>query len=740
MTSGEQKVRHFYAHTRPGCAEASWEPLDVHLREVSELSARFAESFGGADIARLAGLWHDLGKYRDEFQRYLRTAGTSSESPATSTHLGRVDHSTAGAIHAISALGEKYGKLIAYLIAGHHAGLPDGEGGESALRSRLDRLELLEGALASVPPSSILQRESRLASRPPSGDAKDVHLWIRMLFSALVDADFLSTERFMAPDRSVKRVAGPSLGELLEPFEVFMAAKLREATGPLAELRSTILADCIAGASRPPGLFSLTVPTGGGKTLCSLAFALHHARAHASTHGHRRVIYVIPYTSILEQTAGVFREIFGDFVLEHHSNLASERDTERSRVASENWDSPIVLTTNVQFFESLFASRTSSCRKLHNIAQSVVILDEVQLLPPAFLDPIRQVIRLLSRDYGVTFVLSTATQPALDLENVYELMPSPEDLCQRLERVSVTWPSSDTPRSWEAIAQELAENERVLCIVNRRDDARELTRMLPADTIHLSALMCGEHRSRVIAQIRTALEGPGPVRVVATQLVEAGVDIDFPVVYRAYAGLDSIAQAAGRCNREGRLDSAGRVVVFHPPRPSPGGLLRKAESATRELAATVKLELSPALFLRYFDLLYHSKVNSLDQEGVLDLLGRDAHRLDIQFRTAAERFRLVDDSSYRPVLVTWKGGGRLVERLRKEGPSRDLLRLLQRFTVNLPERQLRGLIASGDVVESQDDFFVQQREALYDERLGLLTESPEYAPEELIVQPNPRGG
>lgn len=718
----------FYAHSKPGRPEAEWEPLADHLQAVARLAAKFAKPFGASEIARLAGCWHDLGKYRKEFQDYLRETGTSAEEAPRTAPRSRVDHSTAGAIHASRVLDERYGKLLAYLIAGHHAGLPDAEGGESCLLSRLGREDLLDGTLLASPPISVTQPAERAFSRPPSRRPEDIHLWVRFLFSALVDADFLATERFLDGARAAGRAPMPDPGTLLTRFEGYMSRKLASATGPLTRIRREILDHCIEGAALEPGIFSLSVPTGGGKTLSSMAFALHHARRY----GHRRVIYVIPYTSILEQTAGVFREIFGDAVIEHHSNLAPDHDDERSRLAAENWDAPVVVTTNVQFFESLFASRTSRCRKLHNIVRAVVVLDEVQLLPPGFLEPICQAIASLARDYGVTFVLSTATQPALKLPGIRELMPDVESLARGLERVVVEWPQSDNERAWEQIAEELVQHERVLCVVNRRDDARELVRLLPPGAFHLSALMCGEHRSRTLASIREALEGFGAVRVVSTQLVEAGVDLDFPVVYRAYTGLDSVAQAAGRCNRESRLGTLGRVVVFHPPRRALPGLLRKAESTTRELAALGPLTLSPALFLRFFDLLYHSKVNSLDQEGILELLGRDASRLNIQFRTVAERFRLVDDSGYRAVLVTWGDGAGLVGRLRREGPHRQLLRRLQRFTVNLPERQFRGLVTSGDIGEVAEGFFAQQRARLYDERLGLLTESPEYDPEELL--------
>ena len=373
-------------------------------------------------------------------------------------------------------------------------------------------------------------------------------------------------------------------------FDEHMAELTRSAANTLVNrLRNQILQQCRDKAGQDPGFFSLTVPTGGGKTLSGMAFALEHAIAH----GKRRIIHIIPYTSIIEQTAGIFRGIFGEAVIEHHSSLDPEHETERSRLAAENWDAPVIVTTSVQFFESLFAARTSRCRKLHNIVDAVVVLDEAQLLPPEFLQPILNALNLLVVHYGVTVVLSTATQPALEsrtnsfgktvlrgLDHMREIIDDPDALYAKLERVHVRLPEDfHAGVSWERIAAEIAQHDSVLAIVNTRRQARELHALLPKGTIHLSALMCGQHRSDVIAGIKEKLRRDEPVRVVSTQLVEAGVDLDFPVVYRALSGLDSIAQAAGRCNREGRLDR-GEVVVFVPPEPAPPGVMRRAADKT----------------------------------------------------------------------------------------------------------------------------------------------------------------
>ena len=722
-----------FAHTRPGRPVGEWEPLEGHLREVARLAEHFGSAFGSGGWARLAGLWHDLGKYRASFQGYLRRAGGAlDEGISDECAAGRVDHSTVGAIHAIDSLGER-GKVVAYLIAGHHAGLPDATGGEASLRSRLDRKDLLtDWARDEIPPELLQAQPPR--GGPPSRDPQDTHLWLRMLFSCLTDADFLATEAFMDVGRATSRLrADPGIDHLARQLHSWLTARFPRPHTEVDRIRAEVLDACTAGASRDPGLFTLTVPTGGGKTLSSMAFALNHAVAW----GKRRVIYAIPYTSIIEQTADTFRDIFGDCVIEHHSNLDPDdpsRDSLSQRLAAENWDAPIIVTTNVQLFESLFAARGSRCRKLHNIVDSVVVLDEAQLLPPDFLDPILHCLRVLIRDYGVSLVISTATQPAVGLTGARELAPDPIGLDRRLRRVRYEWPDSNGPATWAQIADEIVRAPQILCVVNRRDDARELYGLIRGEegAVHLSALMCGDHRSRVISGIKERLTNGQPVRLVSTQLIEAGVDLDFPVVYRAFAGLDSIAQAAGRCNREGKLLSPGRVVVFNPPTPPPPGLLRKAENKARELLAGRQSDdLDPALFSTFFELLYNQGVNTLDRHDILELLGRDARRLDFQFRSAAERFHLVDESGYRPVVADWGQGLALVQHLKRRGPDRFVMRRLQRFTVSLPCHQVNALLAAGEIEEILPSLFAA-KPGLYDKEIGLRTDGREYEPGELI--------
>ncbi|MBU1244007.1 CRISPR-associated helicase Cas3' [Myxococcota bacterium] len=736
----------FYAHSLPGVSDLSqWQTLEDHLHNVGELAGQFAAKFGCEDWGRLAGLLHDLGKTSSEFQARIRASAGNEEDEDHRSSAPKRPHATDGAIYAVEKLG-LLGRILAYLVAGHHAGLPDWEdegSSNASLRRRLleeprwDQTFAREGVAPTMKtPSGSLSRK---------GTEMSLSIWMRMLFSCLVDADFLDTEAFMAPGRADRRGHYRSLAELSTAFEPYMAKKC--ATAPSSQVntvRAEILDACECRAPDPQGLFSLTVPTGGGKTLSSMAFALRHAQ----THGLERVIYVIPYTSIIEQTADQFRGIFGDDVLEHHSNLDSpddEAEDAPNRLASENWDAPIIVTTSVQFFESLFASRTSRCRKLHNIVGSVVILDEAQLLPPDFLNPILLALQELVMNYRVSVVFSTATQPAFEprkgadfdfhgLPEVRELMPDPLSLYRRLERTRLSLLRNlKEPMTWEELAAELAAHPTVLCIVNRRDDARALWERMPVGTFHLSALMCGAHRSECIAQIKQRLKDGETTQVVSTQLVEAGVDFDFPVVYRAVAGLDSVAQAAGRCNREGRLE-AGKVHVFEPPSKTPVGILRQAAEVGRSMMTQHgERSLAPERFREFFGQLYWLRGDRLDRERIISLLPNE-REIRIQFRTAAEKFRLIDSNAQLPVIVNWRDGGKWIHCLRQGPPDRWLLRKLQRYVVNIPKTVHGRLLREHAIVEVHPGIYVQEQAGLYREDLGLCPDlSCVYDPEDLII-------
>jgi len=742
--------------------------LSEHLGAVSTLAGQFAKGIGSQPWGELAGLWHDLGKYRVGFQRYLH------QSADVDSHIeGRVGgaektHSAAGALWAIRTLADRHGapgalvgRVFAYLIASHHAGLYDWHGGlDQRLADPSSATEFEEALAAAVPPEILESRDfhpDRLRQIP--GGSGGFALWLRMLFSCLVDADFLDTEAFFDSVLPATRSGFPPIEAIAKVFDDYVDAKTRNAPATTVNaLRASVLEQCRSSAALPPGVFSLTVPTGGGKTLSSLAFALKHAL----TWGHRRIIYAIPFTTIIEQTADVFREalqaIGSDVLIEHHSQAESEpgQETARSRLACENWDAPLIVTTNVQLFESLFAARTSRCRKLHNLIDSVIVLDEAQQLPPEFLQPILDVLNLLVKHYGVTVVLCTATQPALSsteyfdatrnlrgLSGVREIVDDPDSLFEKLKRVSVTLPKSwQTRRTWPDIAAEISQEDCILAIVNTRKAARELHRHMPPGTLHLSALMCGAHRAAVISEIKARLAAKrsandqAPLRVVSTQLVEAGVDLDFPVVWRAVAGLDSIGQAAGRCNREGRLEGGGRVVVFVPPEAPPPGLLRKgADACVSVLHGEDTDPLARHLFEKYFRQLYRAV--DLDSHGIAPLLKVDPTTLAVQFRSAADAFRMIDDEDSAPIIVRYGPGGQqrdvLLATLASQGPQRWLMRQFQRHMVTIRKRDAERLLMRGDVTTPVPGLYVQNTDTLYHPDLGLLIDDAAVNPAALIV-------
>lgn len=787
----------FIAHLRPDGERLLAHPLAGHVDAASRLATEFAATFNSSSWAALAGLWHDLGKFREGFQRYIRQCGDPD------AHIeGRVagpdkSHSAAGALWAQEYLqqvdkhsGPVIARVLSYLIAGHHAGLSDWAGENNSLLYRFAKADTKRelGTTKKAPiPENILKPATLLPDindllRYRDDDKNDpipgrFALWVRMLFSCLVDADFLDTEAFMSPQKSGARQGFLTLDALEHLLSVRLDAMANdvaargEADSKVNRKRAEVLRACLAKAELAPGIFSLTVPT-GGKTLSSLAFALRHA----VRHGKRRVVYAIPYTSIIEQTAGIFRGIFGDDnVIEHHSNIEVDehQETARSRLACENWDAPLIVTTNVQLLESLFANKTSRCRKLHNLVNSIIVLDEAQLLPVNYLQPIVDALRLLVKDYGVTLVLCTATQPTLESRSSFdqakalrgfqpgqirEIVDDVPALYADLERVRLHLPPDlNATRTWDDLAPEIARHDAVLAIVGRRADARDLYQRLKTESReglwHLSGLMCAEHRSDTIQAIKAALAKrrqallescpTAPIRVVSTQLVEAGVDIDFPVVYRALAGLDSIAQAAGRCNREGRLER-GEVHVFVPPKPAPPGLLRMAEQATRILWAGLPTEVDPMgveRFAEFFRKLYGDA--RLDEKDICRLLrvGREG---DVMFRTAAERFRLIDEEDGATVFVRYQRDENdktidgLLGKLKNEGPKRWLLRKLQRYGVTIYRNDLQRLLDQGDIEPLGGDFpglYVQSanNDVLYDKVLGINVDGVPGDPGSLVL-------
>jgi len=722
-------LKNYYAHSLEGEPPEKWQPLDVHLENVAKMAAEFAKPFGGDEWAHLAGLWHDLGKYDPAFQRKLEGERV------------RVVHSEAGG-HFASLKGWRGADcILSWIIMGHHSGLADysaDQTGAKALSPKMVDPHRSDFILKNVPDSISDQSVPAMPAMYANQEQfPDQAFFIRMLYSCLVDADFLDTEAFMEPKKGGARVYSVvTMEKLLAAFDEHMT-QFSHAASLVNECRALVLEQCRAMASQQ-GVFSLTVPTGGGKTLASLAFALRHAVLHKK----RRIIYVIPYTSIIEQTAEVFRGIsgFSEAVLEHHSNLIWDDDCEdeqlHKRLAMENWDAPIIVTTSVQFFESLYANKSSRCRKLHNLADSVVIFDEAQCLPPAFLRPCVFAIRELARHYGVTPVLCTATQPVLDkkesfdfafkegFENVTEIVDDPDKLSQELARVRVELLSDLKPVDYKELAvQIVAEDKSLLCIVNRKADARELAGLLPDDQmIHLSTNMCAAHRLEIFADIKQRLVKGERILVISTSLVEAGVDLDFPVVYRALAGLDSIAQAAGRCNREGKLEY-GRTVVFMPVQQP--DYVKTAASIAIDYLQPNRLEqiFLPKIFSKYFNEYFFMKgTDALDQHGIRDLLPKKTE--EICFQTAAEKFRLIDSDWQMSIIVPFGESGELIDRLVDERWNRKVLfRKLQRFTISIPRNAFASLLEGGYIHEVQgfEGLYSLHTKQLYDARFGFIT-------------------
>ena len=719
-------MKQYYAHTK--CDEngevlpmENWQLLHDHLKNTAEIAASFAEEFKSADFAYIAGILHDIGKGRDDFQAYLcRESGISCSaySPSGNGH----SHSAAGAYYSKILLEKKrfprnIAIILSYIIAGHHAGLPDYSSTDAAnIQVRLIEGEKEYNDIKDFNVSSLSMQETlKIGFRCNSGN---FHFWIRMLFSCLIDADRLDTERFVSPKNYKLRNNYLSIEELNRKFQEKHSYFLKNSEKTAVnDIRNEIRKYCIEQADSNPGIYSLSVPTGGGKTLAGTEFALRHC----IKHGKKRIIYVIPYTSIIEQTARILKSYFGaENVVEHHSNFDFANAPLSVRLATENWDAPVIVTTNVQFFESIFAATPGKCRKLHNIANSVVILDEAQLLPPELLDPCQKAIKELSDNYGVSFLISTATQPVLGkIGNVHEIIPSNANLNNRLKRVDYS--IRNTKQEFNEIANEINEcKQPVLCIVNRKKDAVELHKLIP-ESYHLSASMCAEHRSQVIQQVRDSLKSGKNVRLISTQLIEAGVDIDFPVVYRAMAGIDSIKQAAGRCNREGR-SANGKVIVFVPPKSSPSGILLKAENAAKEIFHELDSKCAEYMFSPDIDTKYFSRFyTKTDQRYDYDYYFANAVKEgQFQFREGADNFKIIDDRNV-PVFVNYGNSPALLEELRlrikNKYPLADLLRKLQRYVVNVYANMIERECIAEKLAEG-----IYIWNGTYDNDIGLVSD------------------
>lgn len=718
----------YYAHSTSNPDKSDWQPLEEHLLVVADLAEQFAQAFNAGKWGRCAGLLHDAGKACAEF--ISRLEGKAN----------RVDHITFGARQALG-LHKACGMLLAYTICGHHGGLPDGGVQERQLGYRLKYGKVADDTrtLPGLEITNALEFPFRLEKETATFS---LAFFTRMLFSCLVDADFLDTEKFCNVDKASHRSSMSCfpVSELNASLGSYLAVKQQNAkTGKVNDIRQQVLQQCLSKAKEPQGFYTLTVPTGGGKTLSSLAFALKHAE----THGLARVIYAIPFTSIIEQNAQVFREALGENnVLEHHSNYHEQKETAEydkwRSLASENWDAPLVVTTNVQFFESLYSHKTSRCRKLHNIAGSVIILDEAQAIPTEFLEPCLAALKELVLHYRCTVVLCTATQPALDdasivrsaLPKTCEIMSNPGQLFHDLRRVQVEFIGK---LSSTQLAARLDDHEQVLCIVATKKQAQQVFAALASQdgAFHLTTNMYPAHRLRVLATIRKRLADGLPCRVVATSLVEAGVDVDFPFVYRAMAGLDSIAQAAGRCNREGKLLSLGMVYVYEPDELPAMPWLRRRISRSKETLRALPgkdclTDLEP--MRRYFELLYD--VETLDKKDIVKRLTPPLDKdLLFPFREVSEEFRLIADEGVgliipgladdQDTVAAW------IEQLRTAPFPYQAQRKLQHYAVTVRSSTLMKLQNMGAVEMIRDRYPLLCNMAAYDPHLGLVVEKGE---------------
>ena len=703
---------------------------EEHLEGVARLAEQFASEFGMGSWGRVLGLLHDKGKEQKSFQEYIvKNSGFRPELTVSGEHY----HAFVGGLLAQSIYGKGAESLLCNQIISHHSGLHDYCDIEETLKK--DIPSDVNGCVEKIPlnrPSFSLSTMKGCKDMTP-----DVNHLSRMLFSCLVDADYLDTEMFMDEGSARKRMNDIKLGSLLPLLEAYIDNLQRgSAMSEVNAIRRQVLERCISMSEVEKGFYSLTVPTGGGKTLSSLVWALRHA----VRNGMKRIIIAIPYTSIIVQTASILKQIFGEeAVLEHHSNfdpqiyhkkaLKSKDMQHKAKLATENWNYPIVVTTNVQLFESMFSNKPSDCRKLHNIANSVILLDEVQTLPTEFLQPIVDALKSYQRMFGISVLFTTASQPVLSgliegchpkaafqgIDHITEIIPKEYALHDKLRRVCLE--IDDTGSTYDEIAERLSRHNRVLCIVNTRNDAREIYERLPKEglTIHLSRMMCPRHVANAIQTIKRALSdnSESVIRVVATQLIEAGVDIDFPVVYRQEAGLDSILQAAGRCNREGRLDMATAYVFSLSKEHILHGSVKDANNARLNMT-DVKDWFAPETMTEYFKQLYCRK-ESFDQKDIKTLLYKPK---EMRFEDASKAFRLIEEVG-KTVVVNMGDSMELIEQLKSGGITYSLMKQLSPYSVNIHDRDFQKLLSYGAIEEVIEGIYVAGDRAQYDENIGL---------------------
>ncbi|WP_295389644.1 CRISPR-associated helicase Cas3' [uncultured Thiodictyon sp.] len=752
----------FYAHSAN--AAGDWHRLNDHLKSVGRHARTLAGIAPWREEAGLAGDQHDLGKYADRFQARLRGRDSG------------LDHWSIG---AWLALKQHQSIAAALAIQGHHIGLQRGDpmslmGLDPAKLTNQHPLGL---ALSDADLERLLARAQADGLQFTAPATKAVTSWhkavaamldVRLLFSCLVDADFLDTEAHFEGNASGKcpRTPGPALDPqaALDALDRYMSEGIRpgtQAQPAVREARDALWQACITAAQSDTGCFTLTAPTGSGKTLAMLKFALEQAHRH----GLKRIVLAVPFLTIIEQTARVYRAIFNDFpehfVLEHHSLAGLGAETSQAdaqppqererRLLAENWDAPIVITTNVQLLESLFSNRPSACRKIHNLMESVILFDEAQSLPTHLAVPTLAALSHLSAAYRTSVVFATATQPAFDSLHAavskhaapgwqpVEAVPDHPALFAALKRVTVTWPKPGEKRTWDDLAQELQDIPQALVVVNLKRHAVALLEALgdAPNIVHLSTNLCPVHRRAVLNRVRKRLAAGEPCRLISTQCVEAGVDLDFPRVFRAFAPLEAIAQAAGRCNREGRLKEPGKVWVFDPEeqgdwrrRYPTHAYFQAAEVTRRILLEHGAIDINdPAAFQNYYRQLYDlSQPASQNPTFEEAINARD-------FPEIARRYRLIEQDAIQ-VLVPWTEQIDDYEALRDEAEADGIggawMRSAQGLAVSVyrprPDHPAWSILIpaklrrTGRADRQQDAWFILEdpHGKHYDETLGLI--------------------
>lgn len=687
-----------------------------HLINTAILAESFADVLNAGEWGRLCGLYHDIGKYSPGFQRRILANGP------------KVDHSTAGAKEMA-----KLNQLpLAMCIAGHHSGLLNlGNPLSLETDTLMGRLKKeLSGTLdysAFKTEVSDFQETLKIPTCLQSKDPFSKSFFIRMLFSCLVDADFLDTEAFMQ-EGTVERGGFSTISELQKRFMKYYE-RFSHPTTPINKKRREIFLQCTAKAAENAPLWGLTVPTGGGKTLASMAFALNHA----VQHGKKRIIYVIPYTSIIEQTAAIFRDIVGeDNVIEHHMNVdygdSEEKEdisAEKKKLATENWDAPLIVTTNVQFFESLYASRTSRCRKLHNIAESVIVFDEAQMLPNDYLKPCVRAIAELVSGCRCTAVLCTATQPSIDsfftgidktltVREIYENTQELYDFFKRVEfeRLNIS--------SLGDLVQKINNCKQALCVANSKKDVQAIYGALSDEgCFHLSTNMYPLHRKKILREIKKRLRENLPCKVVSTSLIECGVDLDFPTVFRELSGIDNIIQAGGRCNREGKRGKAeSKVYVYDLNKKIteiPTFIRLPIEVTKMVMQRHVDISSVEAI-KEYFDLLHSYKGESLDKKGILETAGK------CNFRNAAHDFVLIEENTKNILIDSDSVSHNIISDIRLGIRNRHLMRKAAMYTVQVYERAYKKLLETGKIEIIDENINVLLDKNIYDIHMGLIVD------------------